>query len=231
MSTPNGSPGSGQSVGTTIPANTRVKTPAIVSIDGQDYDTLDWGAGGFKLGEVPPEFNVGDCFRVSFKPAFSYGLHIEIRALAEVMWKNTSQRSAGFQFLRLEPVEEKVLRDLIERILLQKEMPLPYDVETRPDKFQFLEQADKSNIRQLRWRSRWALIGIAVLGGLGLYWRGRGVYDAATFVTVKTAVIQRPVEQVIATHRGRVTELRVTEGDRVVAGELLLKMRDEQAED
>ncbi|MGK7916442.1 MAG: HlyD family secretion protein [Prochloraceae cyanobacterium] len=209
-------------------AYSMVKVPATVTIKDRDYITNYWGIEGFELRGFEEKLQVGDCLSVRFRASFAESLQVDLPVVVEVVWEQSQHQAAGFHFINLDRLGEMVLSNLVDYLHRQDQVAreaLPYKV----NKLSFLEPEEKKQHRKPIRVGSVILLVAAASAGIALFnFAVNMLYDAVIFVEVKTATIQRPVEQVISAHRGKITSLTVREGTKVKEGQPLLTLFDQQ---
>jgi multidrug resistance efflux pump len=208
----------------------RFEIPIIVNINGTDYAVQDWSAGGFQVQHFDRSFQVGDCLPIHLSFNFKGGSQFSLDILAEVVWRSRNKRAMGFRFLNLRGSEKQLLQQIGEDLKSGKLTPA--DPAINPEKLVNKKEGQQPAIPQKKTekgRQFWlTTAGLSLLGLAVLSVTGVALYRAIAFMHIDSAAIARSYKEVISTHRGQLSQLYVSEGMKVEAGDPLFRVYDEQ---
>ncbi len=230
-------------------SDTRFYVPIIVTINSTDYMVSDWSAGGFKLKHFDPNFQVSDCFPIHLSFNFKGGIKFSLDLQAEVVWRSSKMRAMGFRFLNMRASEKELIEKMGNDIQNGKLTPEEPTInsekvatqqaiqqtqtpeETQPPKEtqtpeETLIPEKKSQPRGKRfWLTS---IGLSVVGLAILSATGVALYRAIAYLHIDSAAVARSFKEVVSTHRGKISQLYISQGMEVTAGDPLLRVYDEQ---
>lgn len=230
-------------------SDTRFYVPIIVTINSTDYMVSDWSAGGFKLKHFDPNFQVGDCLPIHLSFNFREGIKFSLDLQAEVVWRSSNKRATGFRFLNMRASEKELIEKMGNDIQNGKLTPEEPTInsekvatqqaiqqtqtpeETQPPKEtqtpeETLIPEKKSQPRGKRfWLTS---IGLSVVGLAILSATGVALYRAIAYLHIDSAAVARSFKEVVSTHRGKISQLYISQGMEVTAGDPLLRVYDEQ---
>jgi len=208
----------------------RIKFPLVLHIDGQQYLASDWSKGGFQVKYFDSDCQVGDCLPISLGLSLKSGIKFSLDVLSEVVWRSQVNKATGFRFLNLRRHEKELLQSLIqdvqsgdlttEHLAFNNQNPLNAEVfrETAAD-----DQSQPKDRRFWLTTSMLSLLSLGILSATGV-----GLYRAIAFMHIDSAAIARSFEEIISTHRGQLSQLYISEGMAVEAGQPLFRVYDEQ---
>ncbi|MGK7873667.1 MAG: HlyD family efflux transporter periplasmic adaptor subunit [Xenococcaceae cyanobacterium] len=212
----------------------RLSVPAVISIDKHQYAVRDWSLGGFKLQDFDQDIAVGDCLPVHFHLSLKGGFKFSVNTVAEVVWNSREDGTTGFRFLNLRETEKQLLKYVI--ITLQEEQLKPEDFIAEVNgsskqirNLEFLQKRASPTINNKRkFKFFLNLLVALTIGGVVGYYTLLTLYRAVIHIEIKSAVVIKPIEPIISTHRGIISQLYVQEGMKIKAGQPLLRMYDQQ---
>jgi len=206
----------------------RLERPIFVTINNTDYVASDWSVGGFKIHHFEDGFEVGDTLPIHLSWNFQGGVQISLDVLTEIVWRSNKQKATGFRFLNLRETEKLLIQQVASEVQTGK---LPLEEETLDRENVANKQVLKGNIPEKTSKGGrfWlttvglSLLGVALLSGTVF-----ALYRTIAFISISSARIGRSYKEVISTHRGKLSNLYVTEGMEVEAGAPLFRVYDEQ---
>ena len=208
----------------------RFEIPVIVTINGTDYIAQDWSAGGCKVKHLKGNYQVGDCLPIHLVLNLKGGIQFSLDMLAEIVWRSPEQQTTGFRFLNLREPEKELIEQLGSDFQEGKLTPEDANINSKTlTQSQFFQQKDTSQNQPQKSRRFWlATVGLSLLGLAILSATGVALYRAIAFMHIDSAAIARSYKDVISTHRGKLSQLYVSEGMEVTAGDPLFRIYDEQ---
>lgn len=208
----------------------RFEIPVIVTINGTDYIAQDWSAGGCKVKHLKGNYQVGDCLPIHLVLNLKGGIQFSLDMLAEIVWRSPEQQTTGFRFLNLRESEQELIEQLGSDFQEGKLTPEDANINSKTlTQSQFFQQKDTSQNQPKKSSRFWlATAGLSLLGLAILSATGVALYRAIAFMHIDSAAIARSYKDVISTHRGKLSQLYVSEGMEVTAGDPLFRVYDEQ---
>ncbi len=212
----------------------RVTAPLYVTLAGHRVKAADWSLGGLRLeafpGDVPAPLSALDLvLTLPFQ-----GFDVTFDAKAEVVRSNADSRMIALRFIELGERERELMSHFLEELVRGSMVDVEdtiqrIDVPVTPASL----KPDPNPLKQLparRWPTKMIVMS-ALYGIIGLFiFSYTAVLSYSNFfrMEVRTAVISAPVETVTAAADGRVEWGGVKPGDRVKAGEVVVKLIDNQ---
>lgn len=214
----------------------RVTAPLFVTIAGHSVRAADWSLGGLRIEEFPGELpGIGAEIPLSLSLPFQ-GFDVGFEAKAEVVRTNTSTSSFALRFTELGERERELMQHFIEELVrgsmsdvedtIQRiDVPVtPASLE--PDKPSIKQMpARRVPLKTLSMSAFYLVLGSAVFGYAAILG-----YSNFFRMEVPTAVINAPVETVVAQADGRVDWGRFKPGDHVKSGDVIIELIDNQLE-
>ena len=216
----------------------RVSTPLAVSIDGREYQALDWSLGGFRVSgwdrwedELSADSRLDCRFELPFQ-GFNIAFAVEI---AVVRLKEEEQELA-VRFIDLDDRQTELLNHFVEQLVRGAMMPvgdtiLRIDspvtpVSTKPDPSPTAELPTQRLPMKLIGMSMFYLcLGTLLLGLISIT-----VYENFLSLKIKTAVTATPVEPLISLVDGRIKRVSAVIDKPVREGEPLIDIESPDLE-
>lgn len=216
------------------PSSVRVTAPATVMIDEYKYQVENWSIEGFQISKFNQKAKVGDCLPIHFSLSFKEGINISTDTLIEI--KNLSAQNSKLEarFLNLTKLEKQLLQQAIDNLLTGEITPVEAPTqeseilgENVTGSFQS-EEGDRKIFKQFNLKFvLYSLLYLALGGTLGFFTL-KALYGSVTQMQIKSAVLTKPIEPIISTSWGTLSQLYVQEGMKVEAGQPLLQLNDEE---
>ena len=207
----------------------RVDIPLLVEINGTVYKAKDWSVSGVGIDEVDQNLNVGDELSAKLTlPMSDAALSMKVT----LVFRNTKDRTFGFEFKDLEPKQRRLLRHYIEMAVEGKiddvegliALASSPNIDSPIEEALNLTEVEQGSLtRQFRIRSRlvlaFAALFIALLAATLFYNTTYRIRDVGITVG-NTHSIQAPVS-------GTVTEVFVKNHTEVSKGDPLYAISDD----
>ncbi|MBD1945065.1 HlyD family efflux transporter periplasmic adaptor subunit [Coleofasciculus sp. FACHB-712] len=212
----------------------RVTAPATVTIDESKYKVNNWSIEGFQISKFNQKAKVGDCLPIHFSLSFKEGINISTDTLIEI--KSFSERNSKLEarFLNLTKLEKELLQQAIDNLLTGEITPIesPTKGSDIPGEIANGSSQSGSGDRKIFKQFSlkfvlYSLLYLAIGGTLGFFTL-RALYGSVTQMQIKSAVLTKPIEPIISTSWGTLSQLYVEEGMKVEAGQPLLQLNDEE---
>ena len=212
----------------------RVTAPLYVTYAGHRVKAADWSLGGLRIeefpGDVPTQLAALDLvLTLPFQ-----GFDVTFDAKAEVVRSNADARMFAVRFTELGERERELMSHFLEELVrgsmvdvedtIQRiDVPVtPASLKPDPNPLQQLPTR-RWPVKMVAMSAIYAVAGVLVFGYTAVL-----AYSNFFRMEVRTAVITAPIETVTATADGRVEWTDVKPGDRVKAGEVVVKLIDSQ---
>lgn len=209
----------------------RVTAPARVVIDGCNYTVNNWSIGGICIGDFSQTTLVGDCLPIQLSLSFKGGINISTNTLIEVVWISSNQKKIGVRFLNLTRIETELLQQAIDSLQTGEIIPLETieginNKETNSNNARLEDTKPAFN----RNTYKFALSSLGyIFAGIGIiFYTLLSLQKSFTQMEIKSATLTQPIEPVISTNSGTLSQLYVREGMKVQAGQPLLRINDEE---
>ncbi len=206
----------------------RLKIPAKIIINGNEYQVVDWSFLGFRIKKDGLDIKKGEKIDVEFELPFA-GFEVKFKAKAICRWCN--QEEAGFEFINLPDETKLLMRQYVEAYIegrltssnnefltLAEGIELP--VETEPT----LSKKEKDLLdKKLIRNTILIIIAFIILGIIGFifYKNLPVVYSVEAFISGTTINIVSP-------ENGTIEQIPVHAGDMVSKGDVLFKIRNKE---
>lgn len=218
----------------------RVRLPVWVALNGERHEVQDWSFAGFSIQVEAHHFAVGDVLdAVLSLPFLHYTAQCELQAEVKLL----RNEAVGFEFLRLSPAVRLLMREYVDEVI---EGRLEPDIRFRSASD--AASSETENARDVRARVeaelqaksaqpvmhvvdtkfQWHLFQYVLLVALGLgfvYW----VLSVQRYVVSIDAGIAGNTVEVRSRTEGLIQDILVKVGDRVEAGDLIVKLDDRDA--
>ena len=212
----------------------RVTAPLYVTYAGHRVKAADWSLGGLRIeefpGDVPTQLAALDLvLTLPFQ-----GFDVTFDAKAEVVRSNADARMFAVRFTELGERERELMSHFLEELVrgsmvdvedtIQRiDVPVtPASLKPDPNPLQQLPTR-RWPVKMVAMSAIYAVAGVLVFGYTAVL-----AYSNFFRMEVRTAVITAPIETVTATADGRVEWTDIKPGDRVKAGEVVVKLIDSQ---
>ncbi|PSM50372.1 secretion protein HlyD [Chroococcidiopsis sp. CCALA 051] len=209
----------------------RVTAPARVAIDGCNYTVNNWSIGGLCISDFSQTTLVGDCLPIQFSLSFKGGINISTNTLIEVVWISSDTKKLGVRFLNLTKIETELLQQAIDSLQTGEIIPLETieDISNR-DETSNSSQLESTKPALSRNNHKLVLysVGYIFAGGAIVFYTLLSLQKSFTQMEIKSATLTQPIEPVISTNSGTLSQLYVREGMKVQAGQPLLRINDEE---
>ena len=214
----------------------RVTAPLYLLVDGERIRVADWSLGGLRIENFPgPVPDVGTELQLQLCLPFQ-GFDVSFDAKAEVVRNDPAQAMFAVKFTELGERERELMHHFIEELIRGSMTDIEdtiqrIDVPVTPASL----KPDVNPIKALPMR-RWPVKAVAMTGlymFIGVLVFGYAVLLAYTNffrMEVQTAVIAAPLETVQVQADGRVAWTERKPGEKVRAGEVVLRVIDNQLE-
>jgi len=215
----------------------RVSTPLELQIDGGIYNAADWSLGGFRLGgwdrkDCCNGTLIGCYFKLPFQ---GFDIAFEVNARIVRVDIESCQMAAQFDDLSERQIElmSHFIEDLVrgamspvEDTILRIDSPVT-PVSTKPDP----SPADEVPIK--RWPTKLIVMSsLYVTVGLALFlYIFFILYSNFFSLEVESGVVAAPIERIISTTDGRITEVSVELDHLVRQGDDLMVLEDASIEE
>lgn len=212
----------------------RVTAPLFVTLNGERVKAADWSIGGLRLDDFPGKMPVeGSTIDLTLTLPFQ-GFDVTFDAAAHVVRSAADIRRIALRFVGLGDREKELMSHFLEELVRGSMVEVEdtiqrIDVPVTPASLT-PDVALAPSVPVRRWPVKmlamsafYLLVGVLVFGYAGVL-----AYTNFFRMEVRTAVITAPVETVTATADGRVDWSGVKPGDSVKAGEVVVKMIDNQ---
>jgi multidrug resistance efflux pump len=214
----------------------RVTAPLYVEVAGQSHRAADWSLGGLRVdgfeGELP---GIGSEIALGLMLPFQ-GFDVSFEVKAEIVRRDRAAKMFAVRFTEIGERERELMSHFIEELVRGSMVDVEdtiqrIDVPVTPASL----EPDKPRLQQMPVK-RWPL---KTVGMSGLYLTlGLMIFGYASLIgytnffrmEVQTAVIQVPVETVVAQADGRVVWGERRPGDAIRAGESIVAIIDGQLE-
>lgn len=213
--------------------NHRVTAPLYVWVDGEKYATKDWSLGGLSL----KNFDAKDCFNEDLEVQVELPFQgFDIRFVAVVSLLRTIDDVTAAKFIVLPDREKELLRHFLEGLvrgemtdigetILRIDTPVT-PVPTTPD------QPSVGEFPKSRWGTKMILVttlyvlsGVFVLSYVGLM-----LFGNFFRLEIETAVVDAPLEKLVATSDGRIIGLGISENTQIRQGTQIVAIADPNLE-
>jgi multidrug resistance efflux pump len=214
----------------------RVTAPLHVDVGGVRVRATDWSLGGLRIDDYPGAIPaMGETLALGLSLPFQ-GFDVSFDANAEVVRSDPSRAMFAVQFTQLGERERELMSHFIEELVRGSMVNVEdtiqrIDVPVTPASLE-PDVNPKRQVPLKRWpiktvamSSFYMMLGLAVLAvtvvlGYSNFYR----------MEVQTAVIAAPVETVQAQAEGKLLWAGKEPGDQVKAGEVVVKVLDNQVE-
>ncbi len=216
----------------------RISAPLLVTLHGHTVKAADWSLGGVRLEDFPGRLPAQDEI-VDLTLALPFqGFEVSFAAKGRIVRaiEEDGRRTVALAFTELGEREREIMSHFIEELVRGSMVPIEDTIQridvpvtpvsTDPD------QPTEGDAKIARRRFRTALmstfylcLGIIVFGYAGLL-----AYANFMRMEIDTAVITAPVESVKAQIAGRIVYTDARPGDEVRAGQILLRVEDNELE-
>ncbi len=213
--------------------NHRVTAPLYVWIKDIKFETRDWSLGGLSIKEFVPDHPGDEEIDVQIELPFQ-GFNIRFPAFIIVLRSN--QEFSAAKFINLPDREKELLRHFLEGLvrgemtdvdetILRIDSPVT-PVPTTSDKPLATELPSKRwSVKMMTVTALYALAGLFVLSYTLIM-----LFGNFFRLEIETAVIDAPLEKLVATSDGRIVDLNVTESMPVSRGTPLLAIANPSLE-
>ncbi len=214
----------------------RVTAPLFVEVGGQSHRATDWSLGGLRVdgfqGVLP---GIGSDIGLNITLPFQ-GFDVSFAVKAEIVRRDVVAKMFAVRFTEIGERERELMSHFIEELVRGSMVDVEdtiqrIDVPVTPASL----EPDKPRLEQLPVK-RWP---VKTIGMTGLYLAlGAMIFGYASLIgytnffrmEVQTAVIQAPVETVVAQSDGRLVWTDRRPGDVVRSGETIVGLIDSQIE-
>ena len=214
----------------------RVTAPLYVEVGGQSHRATDWSLGGLRVdgfeGQLP---GIGSEIPLGLMLPFQ-GFDVSFEVKAEIVRINRAEKMFAVRFTEIGERERELMSHFVEELVRGSMVDVEdtiqrIDVPVTPASL----EPDKPRLEHLpvkRWPVKtvgmtgfYLVLGLVIFGYASLIG-----YTNFFRMEVQTAVIQAPVETVVAQADGRVVWGDKRPGDSVKAGEGIIRLIDNQLE-
>lgn len=212
----------------------RVTAPLFVTLNGERVKAADWSIGGLRLDDFPGRMpQQASTIDLALTLPFQ-GFDVTFDAKAYVVRSVADQRQIALRFVDLGDRERELMSHFLEELVRGSMVEVEdtiqrIDVPVTPASLNpDMDLAQQMPVR--RWPVKMlAMSAFYIVAGLLIFgYAGLLAYTNFFRMEVRTAVITAPVETVTATADGRVDWSDVKPGDSVKAGEVVLRVIDNQ---
>lgn len=212
----------------------RVDAPLQVVLNGETCRTVNWSLGGCRLPLVPDGLATGDRQTLTLVVPFQ-GFDIRFDVEAEVV--RVFEAEIALRFVALDDRQTALLEHFIED-LLRGSMTAAEDtirridtpvtpISTKPDPNPLSETpVRRLPLGRLLKTGFYLMLGAGVFGYAGLM-----LYLNIMTLEVRSAVVAAPIETVLASTSGVITDLAVAPDVPVAAGTMLMAIEDANLEE
>jgi multidrug resistance efflux pump len=215
----------------------RVTAPLFVRVDGHQLRATDWSLGGLRVDGYPGDLPVAGA-EVPFHLTLPFqGFDVSFDVKAEVVRTNAAEKMFAVRFTEIGERERELMQHFIEELVRGSMSEVEdtiqrIDVPVTPARLEPDTKRIPSSMPVRRWPVKtvvmtavYAVAGLIVFGYAGLLG-----YSNFYRMEIQTAVITAPVETVTAQADGQVALTGLKPGDSVKAGEVVVKLIDNQLE-
>ena len=215
----------------------RVTAPLFVRVDGHQLRATDWSLGGLRVDGYPGDLPVAGA-EVPFHLTLPFqGFDVSFDVKAEVVRTNAAEKMFAVRFTEIGERERELMQHFIEELVRGSMSEVEdtiqrIDVPVTPARLEPDSKKIPSSMPVRRWPVKtvvmtavYAVAGLIVFGYAGLLG-----YSNFYRMEIQTAVITAPVETVTAQADGQVALTGLKPGDSVKAGEVVVKLIDNQLE-
>jgi multidrug resistance efflux pump len=212
----------------------RVTAPLFVALDGHRIKASDWSLGGLRVEAFPgelPELRASTDLVLTL-PFQGFDVTFDVKA--EVVRTDGATRMFAVRFEELGERERELMSHFLEELVRGSMIDVEdtiqrIDVPVTPASLT-PDPVPAQTIPVRRWPVKMLAMSAVylVIGGLVFGYAGLLAYTNVFRMEVRTAVITAPVETVTASADGRVDWTGVEPGDRVKAGEVVVRLLDNQ---
>jgi multidrug resistance efflux pump len=213
--------------------NHRVSAPLFIWYGDNRYETSDWSLGGAAIAKFDQSLNKGDKIDISVELPFQ-GFMISFPASVKI--HRTDETVTAAQFTQLPDREKELLRHFLEGLvrgdmtdigetILRIDTPVT-PVPTTNDAVSALDVPPK------RWTAKmmitsalYAFAGIGVIG-----YTATTVFGHYYKMEIETAVVDAPIEKLVATSDGRLATYTVPENFQVNKAQRLISITNPKLE-
>ena len=214
----------------------RVDAPLMVEIGGERLRASDWSLGGCRVYLETHDYAVGSTELLTVHVPFQ-GFHISFETKSTVIRAADGAGDVAFRFGELDDRQTSLLEHFIED-LLRGSMTAAEDtirridtpvtpISTKPDPNP-LAQTPLHRVALSR------LLKFAAYAGLGVIVFGYAafaIYMNVMKVEVRSAVVSAPIETILASTSGVITEMRTQVGSLVDPGTIMMVIEDANLEE
>jgi multidrug resistance efflux pump len=214
----------------------RVTAPLYVTVDGHSLRATDWSLGGLRLDGYPgPLPDPGAQIALHLSLPFQ-GFDVSFTCQAEVVRRDPATRMFAVQYTEIGERERELMQHFLEELVRGSMVDVQdtiqrIDVPVTPASL----EPSKPRSAQVPLK-RWPIKAIAMTGlygviGVGIFaYTGLLAYSNFYRLEVQTAVISAPVEAVASQAEGQVQWSGAKPGDSVAAGDVVIRVVDNQIE-
>ena len=212
----------------------RVTAPAIVTIDGLKYQVESWSIEGFQLKGFRQKAKIGDCLPIYFALSFREGINISTDTVIEIVGLFSIEGKLEARFLNLTQLEKELLQQAIDNLLKGEITPIESPTQENGITGQIVSDSSQTNLgygkvlNRLKPKSFFFSLFYLAMGGTLVFYTLRGLHGSLTQMQIKSAVLTKPIEPIISTSWGTLSQMYVQEGMKVEAGQPLLQLNDEE---
>jgi len=205
----------------------RVQVPIVATIGESDYAVNNLSASGLQVKNLDSQFQIGDCLPLRLILSLKDGIQFSLDVLGEVVWYSHQDAAAGFQFLNLRESEKELLAQFVRNFESGKLTLEDLDIDPARMAGSSAAIAGAESPKSQRRVRFWAItVALALVGAAALTASTVALYRALAFMQIESAAVARSLQAITSTHRGKVTQLYVSEGTTVEAGDPLLRVYD-----
>lgn len=212
----------------------RVTAPLYITFDGHRVKAADWSLGGLRVEAFPGSLpSPGDSVGLQLTLPFQ-GFDVTFDVGAEVVRTNPATAMIALRFVDLGEREREIMSHFLEELVRGSMVDVEDTIQridvpvtpasTKPD------ANPLSKVPARRWPMKMVVMSTiyGILGLMVLSYTAVLLYSNFYRLEVRTAVISAPVETITATADGRLNWSDVRPGDRVRAGDVVVKLIDSQ---
>ena len=212
----------------------RVTAPAIVTIDELKYQVESWSIEGFQTKGFRQKAKVGDCLPIYFSLSFREGINISTDTVIEIVGLSAIEGKLEARFLNLTQLEKELLQQAIDNLLKGEITPIEAPTQENGTTGEIVSDSSQTNLgygkilNRLKPKSFFFSLLYLAMGGTLVFYTLRGLHGSLTQMQIKSAVITKPIEPMISTRWGTLSQVYVHEGMKVEAGQPLFRINDEE---